>query len=39
MKGKETINIDILQDSDKYVIVDITDTGKGIMEKEYCTSV
>lgn len=32
MKGKGTINIDILQDSDKYVIVDITDTGKG-MEK------
>ncbi len=32
MKGKGIINIDILQDSDKYVIVDITDTGKG-MEK------
>jgi len=32
MKGKGTITIDILQDSDKYVIVDITDTGKG-MEK------
>ncbi len=32
MKGKGVITIEILQDSDKYVIVDITDTGKG-MEK------
>lgn len=32
MKGKGTITIDVLQDSDKFVIVDITDTGKG-MEK------
>ncbi len=32
MKGKGKITIDVLQDSDKYVVVDITDTGKG-MEK------
>ncbi|WP_075351756.1 sensor histidine kinase [Algoriphagus marinus] len=32
MKGKGTITIDVIQDSDKYVIVDISDTGKG-MEK------
>ena len=32
MKGKGVITIDVLQDSDKYVIVDISDTGKG-MEK------
>lgn len=32
MKGKGKITINILQDSDKYVIVDIQDTGKG-MEK------
>jgi len=30
MKGKGTITINVLQDSDKYVIVDITDTGKGM---------
>jgi signal transduction histidine kinase len=35
MKGKGTIAIDILQDSDKYVIVDITDTGKGIEKKNF----
>lgn len=35
MKGKGTITIDILQDSDKYVIVDITDTGKGIEKKNF----
>lgn len=35
MKGKGTITIDILQDSDKYVIVDITDTGKGIEKKDF----
>ena len=35
MKGKGTIIIDILQDSDKYVIVDITDTGKGIEKKNF----
>jgi signal transduction histidine kinase len=35
MKGKGTINIDILQDSDKYVIVDITDTGKGMEKNMY----
>jgi signal transduction histidine kinase len=35
MRGKGTITIDILQDSDKYVIVDITDTGKGIEKKNF----
>lgn len=35
MKGKGMITIDILQDSDKYVIVDITDTGKGIEKKNF----
>jgi signal transduction histidine kinase len=35
MKGKGTINIDILQDSDKYVIVDITDNGKGMEKNMY----
>lgn len=32
MKGKGTITIELLQDSDKFVIIDITDNGKG-MEK------
>ncbi len=35
MKGKGMITISILQDSDKYVIVDITDTGKGIEKKNF----
>ncbi len=35
MKGKGMITIDVLQDSDKYVIVDITDTGKGIEKKNF----
>lgn len=35
MKGKGSIKIEILQDSDKYVIVDITDTGKGIEKKNF----
>jgi signal transduction histidine kinase len=35
MRGKGTLTIDILQDSDKYVIVDITDTGKGIEKKNF----
>lgn len=35
MKGKGSIRIEILQDSDKYVIVDITDTGKGIEKKNF----
>jgi signal transduction histidine kinase len=35
MKGKGIITIEILQDSDKYVIVDITDTGKGIEKKNF----
>lgn len=35
MKGKGSITIDILQDSDKYVIVDISDTGKGIEKKNF----
>lgn len=33
MKGKGIITIDILQDSDKFVLVDITDTGKGMDKK------
>jgi signal transduction histidine kinase len=35
MRGKGTITIDVLQDSDKYVIVDISDTGKGIEKKNF----
>lgn len=35
MKGKGMITIDVLQDSDKYVIVDITDTGKGIEKRNF----
>lgn len=35
MKGKGSLRIDILQDSDKYVIVDITDTGKGIDRRSF----
>jgi signal transduction histidine kinase len=35
MRGKGILTIDILQDSDKYVIVDITDTGKGIEKKNF----
>ncbi|GAB2493167.1 sensor histidine kinase [Algoriphagus taiwanensis] len=35
MKGKGTITIDLVQDSDKFVIVDITDTGKGIEKKNF----
>ena len=35
MKGKGMITIDILQDSDKYVLVDITDTGKGMDKKMF----
>lgn len=35
MSGKGTITIDILQDSDKFVLVDITDTGKGIDKKNF----
>jgi signal transduction histidine kinase len=35
MKGKGTITISLLQDSDKYVMVDITDTGKGIEKKNF----
>lgn len=38
MRGKGNLTIDILQDSDKYVIVDISDTGKGI-EKKYFRKV
>lgn len=34
MKGQGVISIDIIKESEKYVIVDITDTGKG-MEKGY----
>ncbi|MBY5952130.1 ATP-binding protein [Algoriphagus sp. NF] len=35
MKGKGRIEIDILQDSDKFVIVDISDTGKGIEKRNF----
>lgn len=35
MKGKGSLTIDILQDSDKYVIIDISDTGKGIEKKNF----
>ncbi|MDI1324152.1 MAG: ATP-binding protein [Algoriphagus sp.] len=35
MKGKGTIIINVLQDSDKYVLVDITDTGKGMDKKMF----
>lgn len=35
MKGKGEIQIDILQDSDKFVVVDISDTGKGIPKKNF----
>ncbi|MBA4301894.1 Histidine kinase-, DNA gyrase B-, and HSP90-like ATPase [Algoriphagus alkaliphilus] len=35
MKGKGILTIDVLQDSDKYVIVDISDTGKGIEKKNF----
>lgn len=35
MKGKGKITLELLQDSDKFVIVDITDTGKGMEKKMY----
>lgn len=35
MKGKGKITLEVLQDSDKFVIVDITDTGKGMEKKMY----
>ncbi len=35
MKGRGKITINVLQDSDKYVIVDISDTGKGIEKKNF----
>jgi signal transduction histidine kinase len=35
MRGKGVITIDVLQDSDKFVIVDITDTGKGIEKRNF----
>ncbi len=35
MKGKGTININVLQDSDKFVLVDISDTGKGMEKKMF----
>lgn len=35
MRGKGILTIDIIQDSDKYVIVDITDTGKGIEKRNF----
>ncbi|UZD20941.1 ATP-binding protein [Algoriphagus halophytocola] len=35
MRGKGKIDIQILQDSDKFVIVDITDTGKGMEKRMY----
>lgn len=35
MKGKGTITINIIQDSDKFVLVDIHDTGKGMEKAMY----
>ncbi len=35
MKGKGEITVEILQDSDKFVLVDITDTGKGMEKRMY----
>ncbi len=35
MKGKGKLTIEILQDSDKFVVVDITDSGKGIEKKNF----
>ncbi|WP_268035675.1 sensor histidine kinase [Algoriphagus sp. PAP.12] len=35
MKGKGKITLELLQDSDKFVIIDITDTGKGMEKKMY----
>ncbi|TDQ17610.1 histidine kinase/DNA gyrase B/HSP90-like ATPase [Algoriphagus boseongensis] len=35
MKGIGKITIEIIQDSDKYVIVDISDTGKGIEKRNF----
>jgi signal transduction histidine kinase len=35
MKGIGKISIDVIQDSDKYVIVDISDTGRGIEKRNY----
>ncbi|HSF54132.1 MAG TPA: ATP-binding protein [Algoriphagus sp.] len=35
MRGKGKITINVLQDSDKFVIVDITDTGKGIEKRNF----
>ena len=35
MKGRGAIAIHVLQDSDRFVVVDITDTGKGIEKKNF----
>ncbi len=35
MRGKGKITIDVIQDSDKFVLIDITDTGKGMEKKMY----
>lgn len=35
MRGIGTITIDILQDSDKFVLIDITDTGRGMDKKNF----
>lgn len=35
MKGRGDITIHVLQDSDRFVVVDITDTGKGIEKKNF----
>lgn len=35
MRGKGKIDIRIIQDSDKFVIIDITDTGKGMEKRMY----
>jgi len=35
MKGQGTISIDIIKESEKFVIIDITDTGKGMDKKMF----
>ncbi|MCE7055732.1 ATP-binding protein [Algoriphagus sp. AGSA1] len=35
MRGKGNIDIRIIQESDKFVIIDITDTGKGMEKRMY----
>lgn len=35
MRGRGQIDINILQDSDKFIVVDISDTGKGMEKRMY----